>query len=58
MASHTVITRTKRRSKRVGGGRARKKRIRNAGTTPPLTINPVEESPEDKKKRDTMMLWR
>ena len=58
MASNTVITRCKRRSTRVGGGKTRKRRIRKYGTTPPLSINPDEESAEDRKKRETMMRWR
>ncbi|MFH1438308.1 MAG: hypothetical protein ABIJ56_21545 [Pseudomonadota bacterium] len=58
MASHTVVTRTKRRGKRVGGGKTRKKNIRNHGTTPPLSINPDEESDEDRNRRDEMMRWR
>ena len=43
MASNTVVTRAKRRSKRHAAGKERKRVIRSKGNTPAFPLDPAQE---------------
>jgi hypothetical protein len=58
MTSLTTITKRRRRIKNTAGGRARKKKARNLGTTPPFPIHPEKETQAMKERLAKIMEGR